>query len=104
MFNANLVLSQLTQVNNGMNRLKLMIDAKHFAKSDTDNCVSFKFMHGAANNANYIKITLISDDTYSVEFGKLTASKYSVISTHVGYYFDMLFHLFENQTKLGLRV
>lgn len=104
MIDANLTLNQLAQANNGMNRLVTMIGAKNFAKSDEENFVSFKFMRGAANKANYIKIKLNAADTYDIEFGKIHGMNYRVISTHEGFFDDMLYSLFTDETKLALKI
>lgn len=104
MIDANLTLNQLAQAKNGMNRLISMIGAKNFMKCDNENFVSFKFMRGAANKANYIKIKLNAADTYDIEFGKIHGMNYRVISEHSGLYFDMLRDLFEGETKLYLSI
>ena len=103
MIDANTTLNQLTQSNNGANRLITMIGAKNLMKSDEENFVSFKFMRGAKNKANYIKITLNASDTYDIEFGKIHGLNYKVISTHEGIYDDMLFDLFTKETELALK-
>lgn len=102
MIDANLTLNQLAMANNGVNRLVAMVGAKNFVKSDKENYVSFKFMRGAANKANYIKITLNAMDTYDVEFGKIHGMNYKVVGEFNGVYFDQLKELFENETKLYL--
>ena len=101
MIDANLTLDQLANNTNGANRLISMIGAKNFVK-DTD-WVSFKFMRGAANKANYIKITLTPDDLYSVEFGKIHGMNYKVINCVDGLYNDQLFGFFQDETKLALK-
>ena len=103
MIDANTTLNQLAQASNGMNRLASMIGAKNFMKSDEENFVSFKFMRGAANKANYIKITLNDMDTYNIEFGKIHSMSYKVISEHEGFYDDMLFDLFKDETQMALK-
>ena len=103
MIDANQTLSQLAQANNGAGRLTAMIGAKNFMKDDDENFVSFKFMRGAKNKANYIKITLNAMDTYDIEFGKIHGMNYKVISTHEGFYDDMLFELFTSQTEMALK-
>lgn len=103
MIDANQTLNQLAATSNGANRLITMIGAKNFVKCDDKNFVSFKFMRGASNKANYIKITLNVSDTYDVEFGKIHGLNYKVISTHQGMYDDMLFGLFTKETGLALK-
>ena len=101
MINANETLNQLTNSNNGANRLISMIGAKNLAKDD--NSVMFKFMRGASNKANYCKITLNSMDLYDVEFGKIHGVKYKIINCLDGLYGDMLFDMFQNETGLALK-
>jgi len=99
---ANLTLNQLAQANNGARRLIAMIGAKHISYSETDNHVAFRFMRGASNKANYIKITLTDADLYDVEFGKIHGLNYRVISKSDGLYEDMLKEHFESETGLYL--
>lgn len=87
---------------NGTARLSIMIGAKNFTYSEKDGYASFKFMKGASNKANYIKITLTPADVYDVEFGRIWGMDYKVISTHEGMYFDQLRELFETETGLYL--
>ena len=101
MIDANLTLDQLAANTNGANRLVAMIGAKNFVK-DT-YWVSFKFMRGAANKANYIKITLNGMDTYDVEFGKVHGLNYKVINCIDGVYDDQLFDLFQKETQMALK-
>lgn len=107
MFDATATLNQLAQSNHGMSRLSGMIGAKNFVKSEEDNYVSFRFMRGAANKANFCKITLNSMDTYDIEFSKITTKKWGSVSvkpcdTFYGIYNDGLKEVFENETKLYL--
>jgi len=102
MIDAQQTLNQLTNTNNGGQRLVVMVGAKNIVKSDADSFVSFKFMKGAKNKANYMKITLNAMDTYDVEFGYIRGMNYTVRSEHEGVYDDMLKDLFENETGLRL--
>lgn len=104
MINPTETLNQLTMSNNGINRLKAMIGAKNFAASDKDNYISFRFMRGAANKSNYIKITLDLTDTYNVEFGYIRGHNYRSVSVHEGIYDDMLYTLFIDETGLSIRL
>ena len=101
MIDSNLTLNQLTNSNNGANRLIAMIGAKNIAKDD--NSVMFKFMRGAKNKANYVKITLTHDDLYSVEFGKIHGLDYKIINCVDGLYNDQLFDFFQDETGLALK-
>jgi len=100
MIDANITLNQLTNSNNGARRLITMIGAKNLAKAE--NSVSFKFMRGAKNKANYCKITFNVMDTYDLEFGKIHGLNYKVISEISGLYDDQLFSYFQDETKLNL--
>lgn len=102
MFDPNTALNQLTQTNNGAGRLKAMIGANNFARGE--NYVSFRIPIKCKNKANYYKITLAGDDTYTVEFGYIRGGKYTVRSIDKGLYFDMLKEHFENNTANYLSI
>ena len=102
MFDYKTALNQLTQSNNGGQRAVVMIGAKNIVQSQEENFVAFKFMTGAANKANYIKITLNASDTYTVEFGYIRGMNYTVRSSLEGLYAEDLKSYFEEQTKLYL--
>jgi len=100
MIDPQLTLNQLTQSNNGANRLKAMIGAKDFVK--TDDMIAFRFPMKALNKANCVRITLNSMDLYDVEFGYLRAGKYTERSKVENMYSDMLYNHFETETGLNL--
>ncbi len=108
MIDAKETLNQLTQSNNGTNRLSAMIGAKQFIKDDES--VSFRFMRGAKNKANYIIITLNAMDTYDVKFVKIgNRSKFkpplhTVVNETKGLYNDMLKSHFEESTGLCIKL
>lgn len=102
MFDYTTALNQLTQSNNGVNRLAAMIGAKNFARNDRTQSVSFRFARGAKNKANYIEIKLAADDLYNVEFGKIHGMNYRVIETLAGVYAEDLKRIFESETGLYL--
>lgn len=84
----------------GGGKFQAMTGAKNFVYT-TPPVVSLRFrIPKAKNGINSVKITLNSMDTYDVEFGKVRAGAYTVISTHEGYYNDMLQSLFTAQTGL----
>ena len=99
-FDANVTLQQLCGGSTG--RIKVMVGGKNFATSSEENFVSFRFTAKAKNKANYCKITLTSDDLYTVEFGYIHAMKYTVRSVTKGLYCDMLKEHFESETCLAL--
>jgi len=100
-------LNQLTLSDNGYGRLVAMIGAKNFVKHTEDNgdsWVSFKFMKGAKNKANYMKITLNGSDLYNVEMGKIWGHKYTVIDTTDNMFAEDLFNHFQTETQLALKL
>lgn len=104
MFDAITTLDQLAGSQNGANRLICMIGAKNFIRDDREQKVTFKFMRGAANKANHIRIQLMGNDTYTVTFIKIWGTKITEISKHEGIYNDMLKNLFEGETSLYLSI
>lgn len=93
-------LNQLTQSQNGANRLKALIGAKHFVRDEKAHSIAFKF--GCCRKANYFKITLNVWDLYDLEFGKVKKFDYDVVKTYSGVYDDMLKDIFEEFTGLTL--
>lgn len=88
-------------------RLKLMIGAKDFFSDDNGQTLTFKFPRCC--KANYCKITLEADDTYTVRFikiGRLNKKTWEVKVTQTGefkgVYDDNLKDVFENFTRLYL--
>lgn len=104
MFDPSVALNQLTQSNNGVNRLKATIGAKSFAYSEDEQYVRFKFMKGAKNKGNYVRITLNEMDTYDVEFGRIWGVNYTKVSGAEGLYWDQLLSYFESETGLFLKL
>ena len=96
-------LSQLAGVEaGGFGRLKAMIGAKDFIWSKKDNYVAFKFMQGASNKANHIKITLNGKDLYDVEFIRIWGTSFKTIDKATDLYNDQLKGYFEENTGLYL--
>lgn len=89
---ANIILKQM----GGFGRLKMMIGAKNFSK--TDNSVTFQWPSKQRSTGNALKVTLKGDDTYDMEFfnGPKSVKKYD------GVYNDQLKSIFEKQTGLYL--
>ena len=90
------ILSQL----GGAGRLVAMTGAKNFC-SHPEGALSFKIGRNA-KGVNYCKITLTSDDLYTVEFKRVTVKKITDKGTTVGAYNDMLHDLFEQATGMYL--
>lgn len=99
---ANLIFKQLVMSESGVNRLKVMVGGKNFTFSGADDYAAFRFTAKARNKANYMKITLNSNDLYNVEFGYIRAAKYTVRSEINDMYFDSLKEYFEKETGLYL--
>lgn len=104
MIDAQTTFNQIAQANNGANRLVAMVGAKHLTYSEKDNYIAFKFMRGAKNKANYVKVTLNAADTYDVEFGYIRGMNYTVRKVTEGLYNDMLKEHFETETGLYLSI
>ena len=99
---ATTTLNQLTNSNNGGNRLVAMIGAKNFMRSEKDYTVGFRFAAKAKNKANYCRIKLNSSDLYDIEFISIRGVNVKTISTHNDLYADMLKSVFEAETGLYL--
>lgn len=95
-------LNQLTNSNNGRNRLVAMIGASSFLRDEENYTISFKFAAKAKNKANYCGIKLNSMDLYDIEFVNIRGANIKTVSTHNGLYADMLKSVFETETGLYL--
>jgi hypothetical protein len=115
-FNATTALSHLTQSNNPTNRLVSMLGAKHILQSEKDSYVSFR-LPKLAKGINHIKLHLRSDDTYTLEFGKvgnrqckemklvgikMSVPFYDEVTMIGGLFADQLKEIFETETGLYL--
>jgi len=98
------ILDQLTQItgfrNTAYNRLIAMIGASHFVTDDNGNTIMFKFK--GSKKYNFIKITLNSNDLYTVHMKKIWGTKFLNEFTINDVYCDQLKPLFEKQTGLYL--
>lgn len=99
---AQITLNQLTNSNNGGNRLVAMIGAKNFARSEKNYTISFKFAAKAKNEANYCRIKLNAMDLYDMKFINIRGLNVKTVSIHNGLYADMLKSTFEDETGLRL--
>jgi len=100
-FDPNVALSNLCGMEvGGASRIKTMLGARNLTADK--NWVSFRWPMKAKNKANFCKITLEGDDTYTVEFGYIRAGKYTQRSKTPGLYCDMLRGHFEDSTALYL--
>lgn len=99
---AQIALNQLTNSNNGGNRLVAMIGAKNFVRDEANYTIGFKFAAKAKNKANYCRIKLNASDLYDVEFISIRGVNVKTVSTHNDLYADMLKSVFETETGLYL--
>ena len=67
---------------------------------DHGNALSFKFRAG--RKFNYCKVTLLADDTYKVEIGKIVKYKLTKVQTAEGILCEALRPFFERTTGLYL--
>jgi hypothetical protein len=95
-------LNQLTNSNNGRNRLVAMIGASNFLRDEENYTISFKFAAKAKNNANYCGIKLNAMDLYDVKFVNIRGANIETVSVHNDLYADMLKGVFEDETGLYL--
>lgn len=83
----------------GSNRFVLMTGAKHFVESF--NSLSFALPRGfAIQGINHVRIELMSNDTYSIKFGKNHGVRYVSIREVDGIYADDLQAVFTKYTGL----
>lgn len=85
----------------GGSRFIAMTGAKHFLGGV--RTLSFRLPRNFARRGiNHVRITLDSDDTYSVFFGRVRVSgaRYDIISQHDKVYADGLQRLFRDATGL----
>ena len=99
---ATTTLNQLTNSNNGGNRLVAMIGAKNFMRDEKNYTIGFRFAAKAKNKANYCRIKLNSSDLYDIEFISIRGVSVKTVSSHNDLYADMLKSVFEAETGLYL--
>lgn len=101
-----LAFNQLTQSDNGYNRLKATLGAYNFVRSN-DNNITFLFK--MCKHSNRCSLTLTGDDLYTLTFAKLRLSGEKIghiKQTHKisGLYSDQLRGIFEGFTGLALKL
>jgi hypothetical protein len=91
----------------GGRRFSVMTGAKNYTghgASETDmGALSFRLPGSGGftkSGINYVKVTLTPSDVYSVEFGKVRGTKYTVVSKAEEVYCDMLQDVFCEHTGL----
>lgn len=98
--NANIDVGKTIIEQIGGNKIRVMWGIVSFMLSGEKPELSFRFKAKAKNKSNYVKITLNGHDLYDVEFGRIYANKYTVISTHEDIYAEDLKYLLFNETQL----
>ncbi|BAV39357.1 hypothetical protein BPT24_237 [Tenacibaculum phage pT24] len=89
----NTILEQL-----GGNKFLTMTGVTNLIKSDKDLYLSMKLRRNKSK-AQYLKITLNANDTYTMEFSKFNKQfDKTVVSLHENVYCDMLTKIFEDVT------
>lgn len=77
--------------------------AKNFTAGDSEGGGSLAFKlpaNTATKGINYVKVSLTAADDYTMEFGKVWGTKYTVIATSEMIYCDMLQDEFLAKTGL----
>ena len=83
----------------GGSKFLVMTGAKNLL--DHGNALSMRISGNMTRNRiNYVKITLDPSDTYTVEFGKVRGTKYTVVDSVDDVYCDKLREIFESKTGL----
>ena len=97
-FDYTTALAQLTRSSNPISRLSAMVGAFNFLHSA--DSVMFRFR--GCRRANYCKVTLAADDTYTISFHKVGKLNSKDVATFDGIYADGLMPAFEKTTGLYL--
>jgi hypothetical protein len=95
---AEIILSQL----GGAGRLTAMIGAHSFTSDGPALC--FKFKAKAKNKAKAVKVTLASDDTYTLEMWSMRGLDCKKVTELDGLYCDNLKRAIESETGLYLSI
>lgn len=80
----------------GGNRFAVMTGAKNFA--GTENSLQFRIGGGAKKKISWVRITLMPDDTYKMEFFKIVKFEAIKVAEHTDVYCDMLQEIFTQET------
>ena len=94
---ANTILKQM----GGTGRLVAMIGANSFL--GTDNEVTFRWKCKAKNGANTLRVTLLPNDTYEMNFGRIRSGRFKLVARLKPVYAEDLIRRFEETTGLYLR-
>jgi len=94
---ADTILEQL-----GGNKFRAMTGAKNFLSYGPENALSFRLPANLSKDKiNYVKITLGSNDLYTVDFKYIRGVKVTDISKHYAVCCDELQELFTEATSLA---
>lgn len=88
----------------GKRVLEMMINAKKFKFDREEKFLSFRFSSRNFLKANFIKILYVNDDLFNVEFGRIYGKKYIICKTLININIRDLCSVFENETKIELRI
>ena len=92
---AKTILSQL-----GGKRFSVMTGAKQFLSFDGGQGLQFRLPRYVDIKINVVRVKLDPNDTYTVTFGRIFGSKYTIISEHSDIDSEMLQPLFRQETGL----
>lgn len=95
---AQTILSQM----GGSAALKLMLGANTFSSHKDEGLGALSFRFKGSRKANYLKVILAGNDTYSMRFGKIAKFDYDVVAFEQEV--DQLGEVFRRITGLETRV
>lgn len=84
----------------GAAALAIMLGAKDFASHSDEGLGALSFKFKGSRKANYIKIILAGNDTYTLRFGKIKSHDYEVVEFIKDVYNDQLGDVFRRVTGL----
>ena len=95
---ASIILEQL----GGMGRLRAMLSARDFAKSE--NSLTFKWPNKDLLRGNTLKITLDPSDTYTMQFYAVRGGQSKLVKEFTDVYADQLTTIFRDWTGWAMRL
>lgn len=100
---SNLEVAQTILEQLGGNKFRVMTGAKQFVGSD--NALTFKLPSNFARHSiNCVRVTLSTQDDYTVEFMRIRGTNVHEVAKYDGIYCEGLKELFEEQTGLYTRL
>lgn len=88
----------------GAAALKLMLGAYNYSSHKDEGLGALSFRFKGSRKANYLKVILAGNDTYSLRFGKIAKFDYDVVEFVQEVYCDQLGEVFTRVTGLDVRV